>query len=153
MKSGKVSIIILVVLLILAVGFLTFISKKKKGEDKDVVIPPPVQTPSPEPTPEETPEPPKPAAGRYGFGDPIAMRLNDKITFFDGLSVQLKAINDSRCQPGVQCIWAGEISADFEISGSTILVPSEVHLGTVYNKSSFSNGYVFYLNGATPFGV
>ncbi len=63
------------------------------------------------------------------FNKTISLKLQDKVTFSNGLSVMLTEINDSRCKPGVQCIWAGELSATFALSdGSDI--QKEIILGT-----------------------
>lgn len=81
------------------------------------------------------------------FNTPITMRVNEKVIFSDSLSLTLQEINDSRCKPGVQCIWQGELSAVFSanINGSL----KEIRLGTVNNtKVSFKN-YIFSLENAT----
>ena len=80
------------------------------------------------------------------FGKSITMLINDKIIFPDTLSLTLKEINDSRCRPGVQCIWQGELSALFDanINGSL----EEIHLGTVNNKKVILKGYTFSLESA-----
>lgn len=70
-----------------------------------------------------------PAAETAEFNKTISLNLQDKVIFSDGLSVELKEINDSRCKPGVQCIWAGELSATFALSRGSDL-QQEVILGT-----------------------
>lgn len=81
------------------------------------------------------------------FNKPITMRVNEGIIFSDSLSLTLQEISDSRCKPGVQCVWQGELSAVFSanINGSL----KEIRLGTVNNtKVSFKN-YIFSLENAT----
>jgi hypothetical protein len=75
--------------------------------------------------------------------------LNEKITFTDGLVVALTVLDDSRCPKGVQCIWAGEISATFELSGGKLKNPGEIHLGTVNDKSMTVENYTITLVGGT----
>ena len=50
-----------------------------------------------------------PINGFSEFGKVITFKLNDKTAFSDGLNVELKGINDSRCPKDVQCIWAGSL--------------------------------------------
>lgn len=49
------------------------------------------------------------------FNKTFSLNLHEKATLPDGF-VTLTEINDSRCKPGVQCIWAGELSATFALS-------------------------------------
>ena len=84
------------------------------------------------------------------FNKAITLKINEQIVFSDGLVVKLKEINDSRCPKDVQCIWAGEISGLFEISGGQINIKNELRLGTENFKVQSQNGYTFTLNSATP---
>lgn len=83
------------------------------------------------------------------FGELVSFKLNDSVTFSDGLNIVLKEINDSRCPKGVQCIWAGEISGSFVLTGAEFSSPGEVRLGTLNKKSIVLNGYTFSLKDAT----
>jgi hypothetical protein len=84
------------------------------------------------------------------FGKPINVTVGKKVQFEDGLVVLLKEINDSRCKPGVVCIWAGELSILLDISlANEGNVVYQVRLGTVNNKKVVNNGYVFELSAAT----
>lgn len=83
------------------------------------------------------------------FNETASLKLNEEIILPDGLRVALKEINDSRCRPGVQCIWAGEISGVFMASGGTLAVPTQVRLGTVNNKTASLEDYTFSLKDAT----
>jgi hypothetical protein len=75
--------------------------------------------------------------------------MNDVATFSDGLTVTLKEINDSRCKPDVQCIWAGELSPLFHITGGNFRTTlNEIRLGTTNNTSVTSAGYAFTLKNA-----
>ena len=87
------------------------------------------------------------------FGKAVALGLNDRVIFSDGLNIELKDINDSRCPSGVQCIWAGEIVGIFTASGGALIAPTEIYLGTVNNKSIISKGYTFSLTSATKSGI
>ena len=87
------------------------------------------------------------------FGKAVAFGLNDRVIFSDGLNIELKDINDSRCPSGVQCIWAGEIVGIFTASGGALIAPTEIYLGTVNNKSIISKGYTFSLTSATKSGI
>lgn len=83
------------------------------------------------------------------FDSTISFKLNDSRAFPDGLVVSLKEINDSRCKPDVECIWAGELVGTFVLNGSTSTSPIEIRLGTASNKSVTKNEYKFTLVSAT----
>lgn len=85
------------------------------------------------------------------FGKPITMFIEDKVSFPDGLSLTLKEINDSRCKPGLQCIWAGELSALFGANIKDLV--EEIRLGTTINKEVTLKGYIFSLEDATENSV
>lgn len=57
---------------------------------------------------------PVPAA----FGRPQTITVGGSIRFADGLNINLARVNDSRCPAGVQCIWAGELAAEFVLRSS-----------------------------------
>ena len=84
------------------------------------------------------------------FGKAIALSIQDKVIFPDGLQVALTAINDSRCKPDVQCIWAGELSPVLQISGGALARTDTVQLGTITTKQAVKNGYTFLLQSAEP---
>jgi len=90
-----------------------------------------------------------PINGFSEFGKVITFKLNDKTVFSDGLNVELKGINDSRCPKDVQCIWAGELAGTFMASGGKLSKSSEIRLGTENNKSVTFEGYTFRLQNAT----
>jgi len=96
---------------------------------------------------EFTPCPSSVVSGKQAeFNKSITMNINDKVIFPDGLSLVLKEINDSRCKPGLECFWQGELSALFNVNGSST---EEVRLGTVNNKKISFKGYTFSLESAT----
>ncbi|MEO7252320.1 MAG: hypothetical protein ABIW30_06915, partial [Arenimonas sp.] len=51
------------------------------------------------------------------FGRPQSIPLGASIRFADGLNITLSRVSDSRCPAGVQCIWAGELAAEFALRG------------------------------------
>lgn len=81
------------------------------------------------------------------FDTPLTLRVGDKTILPHGLSLELKEINDSRCKPNVQCIWAGELSFLFSVSsgGSS----EELRLGTATKKSVTLMGHTFTLQSGT----
>ena len=81
------------------------------------------------------------------FGKPIIMRLNESIVFSDGLLVTLSEINDSRCKPGLQCIWQGELSVLLKTNMSE--PTKEIRLGTVNDRKINVGAYSFSLENAT----
>lgn len=84
------------------------------------------------------------------FDKVIVLESGGQAVFTDGLTLKLKEINDSRCKPGVQCIWQGEISGTFTVSGGKISGTKEFFLGTERNKSVVLNDYTFTLTNAMP---
>ena len=84
------------------------------------------------------------------FGKAITLGIQDKVAFPDGLNVSLTAINDSRCKPDVQCIWAGELAPVLQVSGGTFGGSATVQLGTTTTKQVVKNGYTFLLQSAEP---
>lgn len=101
----------------------------------------------PEPNTPNTP-PTKPIQTAV-FNTPVTLNMYDRMIFADGLVISLKEINDSRCPVDVQCIWAGELSALFSISGGNLSTKQEIRLGTVNNKSISLEKYTFVLESAT----
>ncbi|MBP6884044.1 MAG: hypothetical protein KBC06_02325 [Candidatus Pacebacteria bacterium] len=89
-------------------------------------------------------------AGRMSFGVSYTLKIDQPIMFADGLAVTVKKIDDSRCKPGVQCIWAGELAPTLSIWGGDLgKSVVEVVLGTTRNTSVTHGRYVFTLNDAT----
>jgi len=84
------------------------------------------------------------------FNTPVNFKINENITFSDGLSITLSDINDSRCKEGLVCIWAGELSPVFTIiNGNIGNTQKEIRLGISRTKQVIQNDYLFLLNNAT----
>ena len=84
------------------------------------------------------------------FGKSFSVSIGQAVNFSDGLKITLKEINDSRCKPGVQCIWAGELSPVLLATGGNFGIASkEIRLGTSRNNSVQEGNYDFILNRAT----
>jgi hypothetical protein len=81
---------------------------------------------------------------KVSFGKEFAVRKTDSVVLPDGLVVYVKSIDDSRCKPGVQCIWAGEISVELLVKSSTGL-SSTLRIGTVNQQTITQDGYSFSL--------
>jgi hypothetical protein len=143
MNKQKISISILFLAVILVIVFVVIKSNKKVTEETSTTKPVDVSANGTDTGAVKTTE----------FGGSVVFKLNDKITFSDGLNVVLKEINDSRCPKGVQCIWAGEISGIFTISGAGLVSPVEIRLGTINNKKVILDGYTFSLKDATETNI
>ena len=142
MNTQKLILTVLVLVVVLGLGFMVV---KQRG------IVPGSENEGPE---EIFPEPADGGTNKSAeFGKAVAFGLNDRVIFSDGLNIELKDINDSRCPSGVQCIWAGEIVGIFTASGGALIAPTEIYLGTVNNKSIISKGYTFSLTSATKSGI
>lgn len=82
------------------------------------------------------------------FGEAVTLQMNQTRAVQGGLRVTLIDIGDSRCKPGVQCIWAGELSPKLRLdlpNGSS----QELTLGTMRIKTADAAGYHFELKDAT----
>jgi hypothetical protein len=99
----------------------------------------PKVNPSPTPTPVSA-----------AFGPPATFAIGEQVKFSDGLVVSLVEINDSRCSPEVVCVWEGELSALFRITGGNAGKSlKEVRLGTVTVERALEDGYTLTLKEAT----
>lgn len=84
------------------------------------------------------------------YGNPIVYTIDKTVTYPDGLMVTVTAINDSRCKPGVQCVWAGELSPQLTLTGgglgkSVILLS----LGTTRTTEQSAGTYKIKLGDTT----
>ncbi len=83
------------------------------------------------------------------FGKKLTLKEGETASFDNGaVLVALTRIDDSRCKPGVQCIWAGELSPVFSVRFGTDL-SDEVRLGTTTTQMVSKHGYTFALQDAT----
>lgn len=89
------------------------------------------------------PSAPSSVTGGVAFSSSQTLQVGSSVKFVDGLEVRLTQVNDSRCKPGVQCIWQGELSPVFVFSGGKMgTSTSEVMLGTERARSlDLSNGF------------
>jgi len=141
MNTQKIILGILGLSIVISLGFFAANNKEQENIGEPLVTPTkPIENP-----PNQNPV--------MEFGKAITFKLNDKVAFSDSLEMTLKEINDSRCPAGVQCIWAGEISGLFIVSGGSLSVSKEIRLGTVNNKSIFLEGYTFSLEEATKTSI
>ena len=84
------------------------------------------------------------------FGSAITFSIGQEVIFKDGLKINLKEINDSRCASGVVCIWQGELAPIFKITGGNLINTfKEIILGSVSKESIAESGYLFTLKTAT----
>jgi hypothetical protein len=85
---------------------------------------------------------------------PAVLILNTPTTFTigeakplpNGTTLTLKQINDSRCKPDVQCIWAGELSTDWIVTQNTLT--KTFSLGTVRTPATTTANYTYTLTTA-----
>ena len=84
------------------------------------------------------------------FGKVQTMKVSNTVAFEDDLKVTLKEINDSRCKPDVECIWAGELAPLLSVTGGSYGTEvKEVRLGTTNNKTATIGDYSFTLESAS----
>jgi hypothetical protein len=142
----KIVLIILGIIIILGLGFFVVKSNNKIIKEENTGKSTEVSD-----TPAETSSKPEenPINIIVEFNQLITLRPNDKVSFSDGLNVLLKTMNDSRCPQGVQCIWAGELSGVFILSGGNFTASKEINLGIMNNKRIALEGYIFSLQNIT----
>ena len=83
------------------------------------------------------------------FGESISIMIGATVDLPDGLKVFLKDINDSRCKPDIQCIWAGEITGVFYAFDGKLNSQRQFNLSTVTSKAITLDGYTFTLINST----
>lgn len=99
------------------------------------------------PVAHEPPPPRLPATAPFGSA---IFRIGKPVRFSDGLMVELKAINDSRCPAKVQCIWQGELAPSLIARGGDLgNGETPVMLGTVRAKHRVVASYDFVLSDAS----
>lgn len=64
-------------------------------------------------------------------GQTFTMHAGERVTFADSSALHyVRVVNDSRCPPGVQCIWAGDAEVAFEWTpGSGAVTAFSLHTG------------------------
>jgi len=72
--------------------------------------------------------------------------VNDTKIIDSGKTLTLVAIHDSRCKPGLRCIWAGEFVTDWTITRGTDT--HTISLGTVRTNTITENNYTYTLLNA-----
>ncbi len=128
-------------------GVLIVVLPKHFATQENTVIPTSIQvTPS---QPEQPTPSPVTTVHSARFDTAVTLSAGETAAFSDGLQVKLKAVNDSRCKSNVQCIWAGELSGDFALSGGSLTSPKSLQLGTLKNTTVTLGSYTFALSSAT----
>ena len=72
-----------------------------------------------------------PGARMIEDGQTFTMHAGERVTFADSSALRyVRVTNDSRCPPGVQCIWAGDAEVAFEwTAGSGAVTAFSLHTG------------------------
>lgn len=88
------------------------------------------------------------------LNQPFQLGVQQQIVV-DGLTIQFLGISeDSRCPTDVQCMWAGQVSARFQVSSNNIPA-TEVVLtegaGTDTQSTTTVDGYQIQLGEVTPY--
>ena len=83
------------------------------------------------------------------FGNAEMYVVGETRTFADGLAVTLERIDDSRCKPDVQCVWAGELAPVLVLRGGALTGTQTVSLGTSRTPRAQVGPYGLALESAT----
>jgi hypothetical protein len=84
--------------------------------------------------------PPAPVSGT------VTLNKGETTTYEDRLEITLTAIEDSRCKPDVQCIWAGELAAVLSVGlANAEAAPVELRLGQTTKPRGEAYGFAFEL--------
>lgn len=88
------------------------------------------------------------------FGAPFTLNVGSRMVLSDSLIITLNRIDDSRCKPDVQCIWAGELSPTFTLAnGSLYDATKTITLGTSRTPTIDVVNYRITLGSTTPTNV
>ena len=83
------------------------------------------------------------------FGEAEMILAGETRTYEDGLAVTLDRVDDSRCKPDVQCVWAGELAPVLTLRGGTLAGAQTVSLGTTRTPRAQVGDYSLALDSAT----
>lgn len=109
----------------------------------------PIATPTAEPVVEPTAEPPMIQPNE---GD-IVLAIGRPALLADGTQIALLRVADSRCPQDVTCVWAGEFTADLEITAADGRTES-VSLGTLQPAiAALLNGDELLVKTAEPYPI
>lgn len=91
-----------------------------------------------------------PAANASAFGSTQILVVGQSVSFVDGLGIELKKINDSRCPEEVQCIWAGELAPELTLHGGDVGDTEQtISLGLLRTKEHRVATYALTLTDAS----
>ncbi len=136
--------IITIILIILAI-FLG-ISVYKQNKQGTLVVPTnkaevtATTTISTSTTPLATTTPTAPTKSSETLPKQITLSSVNYYEFPDGGTVSLKQINDSRCAANVNCIWAGNVIAIFNLKKGNMTESFELKFGAGAENSQFNYG-------------
>ena len=83
------------------------------------------------------------------FGNAETFVAGETRTYDDGLAVTLDRVDDSRCKPDVQCIWAGELAPVLTLRGGALTGAQTVSLGATRTPRAQVGTYDLVLDSAT----
>lgn len=66
------------------------------------------------------------------------------------MSFVIDSLNDSRCQPGMMCFWAGQVILYMNISTGGSLMDTTFYLGNSGMKPVIIGGYSFKADSVYP---
>ncbi len=80
----------------------------------------------------------------------VTLQKGETKTFESRLEVTLTSIEDSRCPPDVQCVWAGELAALLSVGlANAEAAPVELRLGETTTQKGVAYGFAFELVSIT----
>lgn len=104
----------------------------------------------PAPTEATTTPPSSPEPTQATFSTAVTYAIGGTVTYPDGLRVTLTTINDSRCKPDMQCIWAGELSPQLSLEGGALgETKTQLSLGTASAPIQTTSSYTLTLETTT----
>ena len=93
---------------------------------------------------------PLPGAQAAEFGSSQTFAVHETTVYPDTLAITLDRIDDSRCKPDVQCIWAGELAPSFTLRGGELGAQARtVQLGSTRTPKAQVGPYSLTLTNAT----
>lgn len=145
--------ILTIILIILAVFLGVSVLFQNQKADEVIVTPPNndqvVSTTTIATTTPVQPTAPKPT---QTFPKEVSLTTKNNYQFPDGSILSIKEINDSRCAPNVNCIWAGNIVSKMNIKkGNTLTEDFDLTFGPGEESTMYTYGvYKLKIIKVTP---
>ncbi len=92
----------------------------------------------------------RPDTPAVAFGQELMMSLHTKVSYRDGLVMEVTKVADTRCAAGAKCDAPGKAAVTVQLSGGLVgAMPKEVILSLPDRSMARESGYVLFLGSMT----